>query len=86
MRPDEMAQLSATELSMLLTKRDISPVELTQAYIDRAHRYARLNAYITLDEEGAMQLVEYHFLPDLHPEMLKRLAALLGQPLPGAPA
>ncbi len=36
------------------------------------------------EEEGALQLVEYQFMPDLRPEMLQRLAALLGQPLPGA--
>jgi hypothetical protein len=33
------------------------------------------------EEEGALQLVEFQFMPDLRPEMLKRLAALLGQPL-----
>jgi hypothetical protein len=31
------------------------------------------------EEEGALQLVEYQFMPDLRPEMLKRLAALIGQ-------
>ena len=36
------------------------------------------------EEEGALQLVEYHFLPDLRPEMLRRLSDILGQPLPGA--
>jgi aspartyl-tRNA(Asn)/glutamyl-tRNA(Gln) amidotransferase subunit A len=51
---DDTAQLSAAELSALLTKGELSPVELTQAYIDRANRYARLNAYITLDEVGAL--------------------------------
>ncbi len=51
---DETAQLPATELSALIARRDVSPVELTQTYIDRAKRYARLNAYITLDEAGAL--------------------------------
>jgi aspartyl-tRNA(Asn)/glutamyl-tRNA(Gln) amidotransferase subunit A len=54
MTTDETAQLSATELAALIAKRALSPVELTQAYIDRARRYARLNAYITLDEDGAL--------------------------------
>jgi hypothetical protein len=36
------------------------------------------------EEEGALQLVEYHFLPDLRPKVLNRLAAFLGHPLPGA--
>lgn len=38
------------------------------------------------DEEGALQLIEHQFMPDLRPEMLKRLSALLGHPLPGAAA
>jgi len=38
------------------------------------------------EEEGAMQLVEHQFMPDLRPEMLNRLATLLGHPLPGATA
>jgi len=38
------------------------------------------------EEEGALQLVEYDFMSDLRPEMLRRLAALLGHPLPGAAA
>lgn len=52
---EETAQLPVTEIAALLKKREVSPVELTQAYIDRAKRFARLNAYITLDEEGALQ-------------------------------
>ena len=46
---------SATELSALLAARAVSPVELTKAFIDRARRFDRLNAYITLDEEGALE-------------------------------
>jgi hypothetical protein len=38
------------------------------------------------EEEGALQLVEYHFLPDLRPEMLRRLGEILDHPLPGAAA
>ena len=38
MSMDETAQLTATELSALLTKRELSHVELTHAYIDRAKR------------------------------------------------
>jgi hypothetical protein len=36
------------------------------------------------EEEGALQLVEYQFMPDLRPEMLNRLAGLLGCSLPEA--
>jgi hypothetical protein len=38
------------------------------------------------EEEGALQLVEYQFMPDLRPEMLRRLEDLLGRPFPGAAA
>jgi hypothetical protein len=38
------------------------------------------------EEEGALQLVEYQFMPDLRPEMLNRLAGLLGRALAGAAA
>jgi aspartyl-tRNA(Asn)/glutamyl-tRNA(Gln) amidotransferase subunit A len=54
MSNDETALLPAAELSELLAKRALSPVDLTRTYIDRAKRYDRLNAYITLDEEGAL--------------------------------
>jgi Asp-tRNA(Asn)/Glu-tRNA(Gln) amidotransferase A subunit family amidase len=52
---EDLTLRSAVELSALLTSGELSPVELTQAFINRAKRYARLNAYITLDEEGALQ-------------------------------
>jgi aspartyl-tRNA(Asn)/glutamyl-tRNA(Gln) amidotransferase subunit A len=46
--------LPLTELSRLVASGEVSPVELTEAYLDRAKRYARLNAYVTLDESGAL--------------------------------
>jgi aspartyl-tRNA(Asn)/glutamyl-tRNA(Gln) amidotransferase subunit A len=51
---DELVQRSAVELSGLIGTRQISPVELAEAFLARAHRLARLNAYITLDEAGAL--------------------------------
>ena len=51
----ELTLRPAVELSGMLTSGDLSPVELTQAFIDRAKRHSRLNAYITLDEEGALR-------------------------------
>jgi aspartyl-tRNA(Asn)/glutamyl-tRNA(Gln) amidotransferase subunit A len=55
MAVEELTLRSATELSALLTSGEVSSVELTQAFIDRARRYERLNAYITLDAEGALR-------------------------------
>ena len=53
--PDDIALRSATDLADLLASRAVSPVELTQAFLVRAKRFSRLNAYIALDEEGALQ-------------------------------
>ena len=50
----DLALRPATELAALIAGGDLSPVELAQVYLDRARRFARLNAYITLDEEGAL--------------------------------
>ena len=54
MNPEDAALLPATELSGLVASRELSPVGLTQAYIERAKKYSRLNAYITLSEESAL--------------------------------
>lgn len=48
----------ASELIDLLHTAEISSVDLTHAYIDRARRYSRLNAYITLEEEAALAEAE----------------------------
>ena len=55
MAVEDLVLRPATELSALLTSGGVSSVELTQAFIDRARRYERLNAYITLDAEGALR-------------------------------
>ncbi len=39
MNPDELAYLSATEQARLIAKRDISPVDLTRAYLERIERW-----------------------------------------------
>ena len=54
MNVEEMALRSASELSALLVSGEVSSVQLTQTYIERAKRFARLNAYVTLDEAGAL--------------------------------
>jgi aspartyl-tRNA(Asn)/glutamyl-tRNA(Gln) amidotransferase subunit A len=55
---EEFSLASATELSKRLASGDVSSVQLTRAYIDGARKFARLNAYITLDEEGALAQAE----------------------------
>jgi aspartyl-tRNA(Asn)/glutamyl-tRNA(Gln) amidotransferase subunit A len=50
-----MYNTSLTEQSAALHSRRISSLELTQLYLDRIQRFNPvLNAYITLDEEGAL--------------------------------
>lgn len=43
-----------TELKKLLLNKDISSVELTQHFLDRADRFKEINAYITLCPEQAL--------------------------------
>ena len=51
----EFIYASFTELSQLIDKHKISPVELTQAYLNRiASLEDRLHAFITVDAEGAL--------------------------------
>ena len=57
--PEDLTLRPATELSALITSGELSPVELTEAFIARAKRFSRLNAYITLDEEGALRAARY---------------------------
>ncbi len=46
---------SAAAQSALIARGELSPVELTQAYLKRAGELGRLNAYITLDPDGALK-------------------------------
>tara|TARA_A100001037_G_scaffold74123_2_gene66317 strand:- start:1727 stop:3130 length:1404 start_codon:yes stop_codon:yes gene_type:complete len=51
---DDLTLLSAEELSSMILKRELSPVEITQAYLNRIDKYKHLNAYITVDYDGAL--------------------------------
>ena len=52
---DDLAFASATELAGLIRTKQVSPVELTELYFERIERLdGRLNAYLTLDREGAL--------------------------------
>jgi aspartyl-tRNA(Asn)/glutamyl-tRNA(Gln) amidotransferase subunit A len=46
---------SVTELSGALAAGEVSSAELTKAYLGRIRRLADLNAFITVDEEGALR-------------------------------
>ena len=43
------------ELAEKIRTRELSPVDLTQAYLDRSRRFSRLNAYATLTPDLALE-------------------------------
>ena len=55
MNKQEIPFLSATELAGLIQAREVSPVEATEAYLDRiAEVDGKLNSYITVTREEAL--------------------------------
>ncbi len=56
MASDDLALMSATSMAAAIRRRKLSPVEATRAILDRIEAInPRLNAYLTVDGEGAMQ-------------------------------
>src|SRR5262245_48505311 len=54
-RDDELTKLSIVEASRRIASREISPVDLTRAYLERIERLdKRINAYITVTAEPAL--------------------------------
>src|SRR5260370_12776116 len=53
-RPVDLTELGVADAAELIRARKISSVELTQAYLARAEANRDLNAFITLDREGAL--------------------------------
>jgi len=52
---DELAFAPALELAARVRAHEVSPVELTQLYLERIERLdPRLNAYVTVDADGAL--------------------------------
>jgi amidase len=52
---DELAFAPALELAVRVRAGEVSPVELTELYLDRIERLdPQLNAYVTVDAEGAL--------------------------------
>ena len=55
MNQQEIPFLSATELAELIKSREVSPVEATEAYLDRiAAVDGKLNSYITVTGDEAL--------------------------------
>jgi aspartyl-tRNA(Asn)/glutamyl-tRNA(Gln) amidotransferase subunit A len=53
MSDDALCWRSATELAADIRRQRVSPVEVVDALLDRIERTKALNAYVTLDAEGA---------------------------------
>jgi indoleacetamide hydrolase len=53
-RPVDLTGLSVVDAAQLIRHKQITSVELTQAYLARAEANQDLNAYITLDRAGAL--------------------------------
>ncbi len=55
-RDDDLTKLTIDEASRRIAARQLSPVELTRAYLERIERVdARVNAYITVTAEQALE-------------------------------
>lgn len=53
---NSLTRLSAAEMAEQVSQKTISPVELVGAHLDAIHRFnPQLNAFVTVDEERAMQ-------------------------------
>ena len=53
-RPDDLTQLGVADAARLIREQKVTSEELTQAYLARAETNRDLNAFITLDREGAL--------------------------------
>lgn len=49
-----MIERTVAELALALRRREISSVELTQAFLDRINKHKALNAFVTLDPERSL--------------------------------
>ena len=75
----EFIHASFTELSNLIEKQRISPVELTQAYLNRiALLNERLHAFITVDTAGALKAAR---IAELEIKAGRRVSPLHGIPM-----
>jgi len=53
-RPSDLTSVTVTDAARLIRERAVTSAELTRAYLARAEANRDLNAFITLDREGAM--------------------------------
>src|SRR5947199_9657010 len=77
-RPADLTQLSLSDAATLVRARQVTSVELTQAYITRADANLGLNVYVTLDRAGALAAAQR---ADADLDTVERLGRLHGVPL-----
>jgi Asp-tRNA(Asn)/Glu-tRNA(Gln) amidotransferase A subunit family amidase len=88
---EEIFYLSVTELAKRIESKKLSPVELTQLYLDRSQKLgSRFNAYARLNPDSALEQAKVaekeiqhgHYRGPLHgiPYAAKDLLAVKGQP------
>lgn len=53
MADDALGWMSASDLAAAIAKKRVSPVEVVDAVLERIEKLKRLNAYVTVDAEGA---------------------------------
>jgi Asp-tRNA(Asn)/Glu-tRNA(Gln) amidotransferase A subunit family amidase len=53
MADDDLCWMTATDLASAIARKRVSPVEVVDAVLARIEALARLNAYVTVDAEGA---------------------------------
>src|SRR5437868_15034781 len=93
---EELFYLSVTELAKRIESKKLSPVQLTQLYLDRSQKLGpRLNAYATLTPEIALEQAKAaekaiqrgHYRGPLHgiPYAAKDLLAVKGIPTTWSP-
>jgi Asp-tRNA(Asn)/Glu-tRNA(Gln) amidotransferase A subunit family amidase len=58
-RPIDVTNLGVADAAAMIRAKQITSVELTRAYLARAQANRDLNAFITLDEEGALKAARH---------------------------
>jgi len=58
-RPIDVTELGVGDAAAMIRAKQVTSVELTQAYLARARASRDLNAFITLDEEGALKAARH---------------------------
>jgi aspartyl-tRNA(Asn)/glutamyl-tRNA(Gln) amidotransferase subunit A len=78
MKSDELCWMTATELARAIARKKVSPLEVVDAVLARIEKLSTLNAYVTLDGDGARKAAR------AAERALTRRSARLG-PLHGVP-